>query len=583
MGKNQGQYCRYHRTRGHSTDHCRELKNQIEMLIYEGHLQRYVRNEEEENREPRQSGDRRDGHERPNPGQQERGGDRRQDIHVDNEPTQQAIHVISGGETLGGDTSASRKPYARQAYQVNSVMEMKKVSSPLYSFTGEAVPVAGSIELLITLDESRDISIKEQMSTVLRYANKMGHVVERFIGVEHVSTVAKKHVQVTWLFNLVSRVVNIVGASSKRCDLLREKQEAVIFEALHNGEISSGRCLNQQSTITHFGDTRWGSHYGTLISLISMFLPIVDVLEMIVVEGSTEQKCEADDFLDSIQSFEFAFNLHLMRTILTISNELFKALQRKDQDIVNAITLVKICKQRLQVMRDNEWDLFLKAVVSFCEKYNIDGPDMDGVFICRGRSRRNTEEMTNLHHFRVDLFYAIIDMQLQELNDHFYEVSTELLLCIECLCPNDSFSAFDKEKLIRLAEYYREDFSRVELMAVDDQLQTYIFDIRSNKEFEELGGLGEPGQKLVAMKNNIVYPLVYKLVTLALTFSISTATVERVFSTMNIMKNRLRSRIGDQWMNDSLVVYVEKDVFNKIDNEVIMRRYQSMKSRKQQL
>ena len=44
MGKNQEEYCIYHRTRGHSTDHCKELKNQIEMIIQEGHLQRYVRN-----------------------------------------------------------------------------------------------------------------------------------------------------------------------------------------------------------------------------------------------------------------------------------------------------------------------------------------------------------------------------------------------------------------------------------------------------------------------------------------------------------------------------------------------------------
>ncbi|XP_052209227.1 uncharacterized protein LOC127812745 [Diospyros lotus] len=38
IGKNQDEYYRYHRTGGHSTDQCRELKNQIEMLIWEGNL-----------------------------------------------------------------------------------------------------------------------------------------------------------------------------------------------------------------------------------------------------------------------------------------------------------------------------------------------------------------------------------------------------------------------------------------------------------------------------------------------------------------------------------------------------------------
>jgi hypothetical protein len=39
----------------------------------------------------------------------------------------------------------------------------------------------------------------------------------------------------------------------------------------------------------------------------------------------------------------------------------------------------------------------------------------------------------------------------------------------------------------------------------------------------------------------------------------------------------------DKWMNDSLVVYIEKDIFNKIDNEAIMKRFQNIKTRIEQL
>ena len=54
---------------------------------------------------------------------------------------------------------------------------------------------------------------------------------------------------------------------------------------------------------------------------------------------------------------------------------------------------------------------------------------------------------------------------------------------------------------------------------------------------------------MVEMKKNVSNPLVYSLVTLALILLITTTTVERAFSTINIIKNRLRNQIGDQWMN----------------------------------
>ena len=41
--------------------------------------------------------------------------------------------------------------------------------------------------------------------------------------------------------------------------------------------------------------------------------------------------------------------------------------------------------------------------------------------------------------------------------------------------------------------------------------------------------------------------------------------------------------MGDQWMNDCLIVYIERDVARRIDNEYIMPRFQNMKSHRRQL
>ncbi|KAK2642432.1 hypothetical protein Ddye_024195 [Dipteronia dyeriana] len=107
---------------------------------------------------------------------------------------------------------------------------------------------------------------------------------------------------------------------------------------------------------------------------------------------------------------------------------------------------------------------------------------MDDMFIPQCRSRRKTQEIKNMHH-RVDLFCAKIDMQLQELNNHFPEVNTELLLCVACLSPTDQFYAFNKHKLIRLAQFYPRDYSPINLLAPEDQLENYIADMCSSVEF----------------------------------------------------------------------------------------------------
>ena len=55
----------------------------------------------------------------------------------------------------------------------------------------------GDAFFLILIDEFQDISIKEQMSIILHYVNKMGHVVERFIGIKHVFSITTLSLKAT--------------------------------------------------------------------------------------------------------------------------------------------------------------------------------------------------------------------------------------------------------------------------------------------------------------------------------------------------------------------------------------------------
>ena len=61
--------------------------------------------------------------------------------------------------------------------------------------------------------------------------------------------------------------------------------------------------------------------------------------------------------------------------------------------------------------------------------------------------------------------------------------------------------------------------------------------MQSTKKFSAFRGIGQLVEKMVEMKKNVSYPLIYSLVTLTLILLVATTTVERAFSTMNIIKN----------------------------------------------
>ena len=136
-----------------------------------------------------------------------------------------------------------------------------------------------------------------------------------------------------------------------------------------------------------------------------------------------------------------------------------------------------------------------------------------------------------------------------------------------------------RKNYYRLAEFYPKDFSTIDPIALEMQLDAYITDLRYSTKFSELRGIGELSRTMVKTKKDKVYPLVYQLVTLSLILPIATASIKRVFSVMNFVKNQLPNRMGDQWLNDNLIVYIEKDVFVYIDNEIVIRCFKNMKTR----
>ena len=64
-----------------------------------------------------------------------------------------------------------------------------------------------------------------------------------------------------------------------------------------------------------------------------------------------------------------------------------------------------------------------------------------------------------------------------------------------CLNPSNSFTTFDRHKLLFFAQFYPRDFSTTKLIIHDDQLQNYIIDVRADNMFVELTSIGDLSKK----------------------------------------------------------------------------------------
>jgi hypothetical protein len=85
---------------------------------------------------------------------------------------------------------------------------------------------------------------------------------------------------------------------------------------------------------------------------------------------------------------------------------------------------------------------------------------------------------------------------------------------------------------------------------------------------------------MVEIEKHMVFPLVYKLIELSLIVPVSIASVERPFSAMKIIKNKLCNKISDEWSNHLMVCYTKWELFKALDSSTITRCFQSIKTQK---
>ncbi|XP_058222599.1 uncharacterized protein LOC131332410 [Rhododendron vialii] len=120
---------------------------------------------------------------------------------------------------------------------------------------------------------------------------------------------SKEVISVKNFFSYVTLIVNIIDSSPKKNDQFRGIQAAEIAEklAVDDDELETGKGNNRIRKLKRAGDTRWGSHFGSISSLMSLFSSTCLVLKEIIndKDSTSTQRAEADGAYDAITTFEF--------------------------------------------------------------------------------------------------------------------------------------------------------------------------------------------------------------------------------------------------------------------------------------
>ncbi|XP_050378430.1 uncharacterized protein LOC126795693 [Argentina anserina] len=343
------------------------------------------------------------------------------------------------------------------------------------------------------------------------------------------------------------------------------------------GELQTGSGANQICTLQRACPTWWSSHFRSIRSLIELFSSVKKTLNDMIDQGNGGQ---AKAILGALRSFEFVFCLLLMNKVMKVTDFLCQTLQRKSLDFVQAMSFVGLTNSLLQEMREEGWEDLVGEVKSFCEKHDLDMPDLSARYksgTCRDCQQRNFISIE--HHYHIDVFNVWIDLQLSELNRIFSDQASELLILSSTLDPRDNFMSFKAEDVCNLAKkFYSEDFDDGEMFTLQSECAYYEKD-SSDPKFQKLESIGDLCHTLVLTRKSEFFPMLYRLIYLVLTIHVSTATTERA-SAMNIIKNKLRNKMGDEFLGDCMVLHIEKEYAESIGNDEVIREFEELSTRR---
>ena len=506
-------------------------------------------------------------------------------------------------------------------------------------------------ELTVMMDETTDVSGKEQVSVMIRFVDGEGNVQERLLGFcvvdrpnaenlfqilkdtlakhdlsisnvigqcyDGASTMSGKYHGVQPLLkdevpkaiyvhcyghclNLVltdavkrnKTARNFFGTlESLYCFLRLSNCRNALFHKLQQEFKESEESQDRSLTIKKLCETRWACRYESVRALQANLPIVIQLLNLVIEDSSSLAKAVADarGLLHQIESFEFLLAMVVLKSLLEHTNVLSKYLQSIQLDLGAAVSTVNstLCVLK-QLRNDSSFKQYYDNASSLSSELLVEVPT---ILSSRRRkvSRQLDDMWQNEHHhgtlesrLRVEFYYQVLDVMIEQIEQRFSQETNHLLLCFNYLQPEKLLRREEtaeedcKDSLTYLGNYYGLDVTAliVEYSLFKesrrDCLQTCTTALDVLKVFLETG-------------LHRVYTQLYKLYKILVTLPITTASCERSFSKLTIVKNKLRSTTLQDRLENLMILFVENDITNTIPYDSVIDSFVAMGPRRMHL
>lgn len=243
--------------------------------------------------------------------------------------------------------------------------------------------------------------------------------------------------------------------------------------------------------------------------------------------------------------------------------------------MARAADLVEGTIETLEDIRsDSSWDHLFKYTQDVAKLNNVSLLSVTTGRPCRSKqlpkrlesgivlqSTGSREPVSTAEEFKVSLYFCILDSMLGELKHRFDKKNLEIMKAIQSCSPqSDAFLKY--EKLYPLALQYGLD---VDLLKVECHLAKHTF---KDKDIETINNFLKEVSALEP-----AFPTLNKLMQIALTIVVSTASCERSFSSLKRIKSYLRSTMAEERLVDLAMLSSEKDLAQSICLEEVINEF----------